>query len=345
MDEALVEEPDDRELFGWKALEGYASPFNWPIVALLVVVFVATLTGVENLELTDSLKLAVTSMTVLLAADLLGLVSTRVEPQPTRSRRTDRVFSWIQASASVAIVSILVHVALPAGNARDLLAAVSAVLVLATILLVFRPRNIVEHRPRLVPEDGAYPPTRFPLAWTVDLVMSTAISIILGSLIVVAKNAVSEEIYDPKEFATFSLVCCSAYIYQIVTIRMFGCTYGQRLARIRVVTERQLRRPKLSTIALRTLIPIASVYTLVLAISLEATGAVNEENGVWYSAFVVGAVFLMLLNAIGFLSLVFFRNIHPRGQGVIDLITKTVVMPADKVFDTTDSNVDGLDHG
>ena len=324
------ESNNDRQ-FGCAPLKDYAKPFNWPIFLGLAAAYIAIHYNIDSLKLTQALKLAMTPLAGFIAIGLFDLLRMRVEPQ-LPLRNVDKAATWITSLASLTVLLILVHVAIPVGDIRDTLGAVSAVLLLATILLFLLARNITEFNTRHWEGNDVYPPARYPWAWLVDAIMVATLSILVAVAVGLVANLACDDHYDLGAPATLSIVTAVSYVYQVASISLFGYTYGQRLAKIRVVKATEdLRRPSLLRTGYRTFLPLAHFYAFYMLIALEGEGNISLDGGI--PAFIGGAVSLLaaLGLMLGSLSIVILRNIHPQGQGLLDLIARTVVLPADEV--------------
>ena len=328
------QEPDSGRQFGLSALSPYVKPFNWPIVLALAAIYGVIQYNIDSLKITQALQLAMTPLAALIAIGLYHILQKRVEPQSSL-QDVDRAAAWITTLASLTVLFILVHVAIPEGDIRDVFGAVSAVLFMATVVLFLLARNISELSSRHWEGSDVYPPARYPLAWLVDGAVVVGLSIVVAAA-VTAVNLVFDGLYSLGAPATLTIIAAVTFLYLVISIAVSGGTYGQRLAGVRVVTAtRRLDRPGLLRIAFRTFLPLALFYGFYMLVYLEDEGSVSLDDGllryVAYSVAVLAALGLLLGN----LSIAVLRNMHPQGQGLLDLIAKTVVLPADEVTAAT----------
>ena len=78
---------------------------------------------------------------------------------------------------------------------------------------------------------------------------------------------------------------------------------------------------------MRTLIPtLAGYFYLLLPIFGSSTSnSMNSKAMLYFVS--IGIALSIVVLTLGVISLVWLREIHPRGQGLLDLITKTVSIP------------------
>ena len=329
--DSSLPEPDTGRQFGLAALSPYAKPFNWPIILALAVAYGVIHYNIDSLKLTQALKLAMTPLAGLIAIGLYDLLKTRVEPKAPQ-KNVDKAAAWITSLASLTILFILVHVAIPEGDIRDALGAVSAVLFIATIVLFLLARNISDFNTRHWEGSDTYPPARYPLAWLIDAIIVIVSSTLIGAAVILFVNLVCDDRYGANAPVTLSILAAVTWIYQVAAIRLWGCTCGQRVVRVRLVTATSdLDRPGFVRVALRTLLPLAPFYAFYMLIYFEGEGSVNLDDGALRLVFGGIAVLAALGLLLGNLSIAILRNMHPQGQGLLDLIAKTVVLPVDEV--------------
>ena len=326
----------DTRGLGIAGLKGGAGPLGWPAVLFLFFTFVLVGVHIDSLNLTEMVKTAIAPLTVLLAvggAPLLLLIADRADQNPNRQATTlEKCSMLISLVTTLAIVSILVHILLPAGQARDMAGVTSVCLIILLPIALLRTRAILSFIDGI--GRSSDPSTPLPAkarrwAWVVDLLSSGLIVLAIVWLLAPRIERLATTAW-PAPVTLWTSIIAVYYVYQVIAIRTWGCTLGQQLVRVRIVSSRSGERPRLVTIMIRTFIPtLAGFFYLLLPILGSSTSSLMDSRTMPY-VISIGFALSMIVLIVGVASLVWLREIHPRGQGLLDLITKTVSIPYPK---------------
>ncbi len=331
-DQSSEDHWDTRGL-GIAGLKGRAGPLGWPAVLLLLFLFVLVGVHIESLHLTEMVKVAIAPLTVLLAvggAPLLLLIADRADKNPNRQATTlEKCSMLIALVTTLAIVSILVHIILPVGEARDLAGVTSVCLIILLPIALLRIRAIISFIDRLGRSSDPSPPLPTKArrwAWIVDLLSSGLVVLAIVWLLAPRIEGLATTAW-PESVTLWTSIIVVYYVYQVIAIRTWGCTLGQQFVRVRIVSARNGGRPRLVTIMVRTLIPTLTGFLyLLFPILASSTSTLMSSKTIPYLVS-LGFALSMIVLIVGVASLVWLREIHPRGQGLLDLITKTVSIP------------------
>ena len=327
----------DTRGLGIAGLKGGAGPLGWPAVLFLIFLFVLVGVHIESLNLTEMVKTAIAPLTVLLAvggAPLLLLIADRADQNPNRQADTlEKCSMLISLVTTFAIVSILVHVLLPIGQARDLAGVTSVCLIILLPIALLRIRAIISFIDRLGRSSDPSPPLPTKarrLAWVVDLLSSGLVVLIVVWLLAPRIERLATTAW-PESVTLWTSIIVVYYVYQVIAIRAWGRTLGQQLVHVRIVSSRNGERPRLVIIMIRTLIPaLTGYFYLLLPILGSSTSSLMNSKTIPY-LISFGFALSMIVLIVGVASLAWLREIHPRGQGLLDLITKTVSIPHPRV--------------
>ena len=329
---------------GWSALRESAQPIGWPGYLIVVAVMILLSFYQDSLQLTQALQLALTPLTVLLAIGSLPLLRQLVtmgisdtlesaEAIPASAPKTvGEVATSVSGSlailASLNIFFILLYVALPQGELRDTLGILSAAWLFALVIFAVRIPALIRWQKEFGvgdrEPDSRVPSTGGKHAWVIDFV----ICIVIVGLVPVVWGTMSSvsttNRIQSSPVAFWAATVAPCYLYQLLSVGIWGRTVGQRAALIRVVRAANGRRVGWSRASLRILLPMAPVYLFYLLLLLGSSDSTRSE--VPFLSFALGAtaVVFMLSIMLSILSNILVRNLHPRGQGVLDLIMRTV---------------------
>ena len=329
---------------GWSALRDSAQPIGWPVYLIAITVIVLLALYRESLKLTQALQLAVAPLSVLLAIGSLPLLKQLVtsglpddvesaESMPggapnTADELVARVLGSLAILASLNILSILLYVALPRGQVQDTLGLLSVALLLAIVIFSLKIPALTRWQ-RLYGVENAAPDASVPstggkFAWVLDLAICAIIVVIVplvwGAVTSVSPITLLQD--SPMIFWISTVVPC--YLYQLISVRVWGQTLGQRTAWTRVATAVSGTPLGLWRTSLRILIPMSPVslfYLVLLLVASDNSG--SEDSFLSYALDWTAAVFMISI-LLGVLSNILIRNIHPRGQGLLDLVMRTV---------------------
>ena len=326
----------DTRGLGITGLKGGAGPLGWPAVLFLFFAFVLVGVHVDSLNLTEMVKTAIAPLTVLLAvggAPLLLLIADRAEQNPNRHATTlEKCSMLIALVTALAIVSILIHILLPVGEARDVAGVTSVCLIILLPIALLRTRailNFIDSMGR-----GRDPSTPLPTkarrwAWVVDLFSSGLVVLIIVWLLAPRIEGLATTAW-PESVTLWTSIVVVYYVYQVLAMRTWGRTLGQQLVRVRVVSSRSGERPGLARIMIRTFFPTLAGFFYLLLPLLESSTSSLMDSGTLPYVVSIGFALSVIMLITGVASLVWLREIHPRGQGLLDLITKTVSIPHPK---------------
>ena len=323
----------DTRGLGIRGLHGRADPLGWPSVIFLFLAFVVIGVSVDSLRLTKTLSLAITPLTVLLTvggSPLLRLIADRASQEKGRDFTTlEKCSMLIALTTTIAIVLILVHVALPSGQFRDVVGVTSACMILLLPIVLLRAKAIlrfVKDIGRDMNPDPPLPARANRWAWVVDTAVSIPVILVVTWLLAPRIEQASNEAW-PGLVTFWTALVLFYCIYEVASLRIWGRTMGQWLVRVRVAASEDGERPSIARITLRTLLVTLPLFFYLLLPFMQSSESSLIENRVFSYVVVVGFSIAMIFLLLGVISLVWLREIHPRGQGLLDLVSKTVSVP------------------
>ena len=229
--------------------------------------------------------------------------------------------------ATVFALSALLLPTLQTKMARDIAAMVTISSLLAAIVWALLSTTIVNLVSQLFgPQIDNYPPRASNLPWMMDLavwIFLTITTLLIVSVFIQSSDD-GEQHLPLYPWLIAASVC---FVYQWIGTSLFGGTIGQRVCHVRILMQITGARLSLLYSLFRTLIvtaPALSIFTLVY---LDSIDSVSHVGGIgYYSVYAAIVVFLIGMIVGGF-SMVLIRTEHPRGQGVVDLLLRTISVP------------------
>ena len=232
------------------------------------------------------------------------------------------------------VVSLTLFLAVPTGTAKDVLIVTgwsSAIASLGWLFFSDRIRDLGAKIRQFT--DSNYSSWRgSSWSWIPDLGIWVLLTIAatLGTaatarLATVLTNRTSEDSSASLRWAPIvaAIVC---YLYQSVFTSRRG-TLGQALSGVRIVRQDDFE-PLSSRVAfLRTLVVSAPAIAFFVLVAINSEPSIDREYSPQDIAEIVAIIVLFLGLAVGGISKSIIRPEHPHGQGLADLLTKTICVP------------------
>ena len=323
-----AEEWDDR-CVGWKGLWARLLPFVVLVVLLLYVLFYVIWIHRESLSLDEALKIALVLPGALVVFDLPQVRGAFAKSPNTATPAEQKLAGWIRRAAVANVISILIHISLPDGDAKHAIGALSALSLLAILISIGigqRVALLIEEAERRRQSDPLPLPPKAPThGWVYDVLVWCA----LAFLAIVA-TAMLSLVVGVENDGTRSLIWCTTtmgfyFVYCIVGVSYRDGTIGHQKAGCRVVRQTTGDRVGLARSALRALMLIGPVHCLLAYSSVASLEGAPNNPGFLFQLLELSAVVSMLvLISAGALGHIVLRDVHPRGQGVVDLCTGTL---------------------
>ena len=320
---------------GLAGLRDWADPLGWKLMTPLLAVGTAVYWFHDELHLKKSLTLAVTPLTALLAVaivpwiiSLMHSLSAEGKDKTTDDESVqnpeDRAKLGLAAVALLNITLILVYVALPPSEPRTLIGTLSVAFLLYLLAIVISGRRTIPMLlagPRPEPTDGA-PLPRQRFAWVIDLLLLSALVVVTGAALALASGLLSLEL-STLFWLWWGFGMAIYFLYYVLSLSICGRTFGQKRMRIRIIRWGG-DEIKWGRALLRTILGGASTISFIL-VSAMPDSADLGASPLAFKFLYYGSLIGFGINFIlGCMSLAIVRDLHPKGQGVLDICTDTL---------------------
>ena len=222
---------DAREL-GIAGLKGRAGPLGWPAVIFLIFLFTLVGVNIESLEVEDMAKLAIAPLTVLLAVaglPFLKFIAKYVDQADStdtnpikQATSLEKLSMLISIVTTLPVISILVYVLLPIGQARDIAGSTSVCLIVLQPIVLLRIRSIIAFIDNLGSSSDPIPPLprkAHRWAWIVDLLSSGLVVLPLTLLLALGIRPLTTTIW-----VLWTSITGVYFGYQVLAIVIWGRT-------------------------------------------------------------------------------------------------------------------------
>ena len=322
----------DRGLTG---LRDWAEPLGWKLMTPLLAVATAVYWFHDELHLKTSLTLAVTPLTALLAVAIVPWIISlmrglnaegkdKTTDDESVQNPEDRAKLGLAVVALLNISLILVYVALPPSEPRTLIGTLSVAFFLYLLAIVISGRRTIPMLlagPRPEPTDGVpLPGQRY--AWVIDLLSLAALLVATGVVLAIASNLLS------LELSTFYWLWWGSsmtiyFLYYVLSLSICGRTFGQKRMRIRIIRWGG-DEIKWGRALLRALLGGASAISFILVSAMPDSTDLGASPLAFKVLYYGSAIGFGINFVLGCMSFAIVRDLHPKGQGVLDFCTDTV---------------------
>ena len=360
LDKAPCAVPDwDSGELGWKGFQRELKPLGGTALVSIGATSAISFAFADSLDLTAALEHSITLLTVLVAIGILPLIRINLwrsttddhpddtsdesasedETAQTSEHRSitdeDLVVGLVAAQAGIAILFVLVHLALPEGDVRSMSGAVAIVLTLASIATVVKCTSIL----RYIREssDAQETHSNLPLgsqrvAWLIDVLAffltGVLVLLILGVLALCGVTLG----WAQQVPGWWSLTMGAFFVIQLGRLQLWQSTIGHRVARVKIVGYDGHALP-FWRMGVRTLLPLLPLYlTFLLDFCREVDCCFvddwHEDVNGWFGEDLVVYLFgvLSVWIILGIFSLLVMRQFHARGQGLLDILIRSVMV-------------------
>ena len=325
-----AEEWDDR-CVGWRGLWSRLLPFCVLAVLFLYFLFYVSWIHRETLNLDETLKFALALPSALLVFGRPQIRSLFAidGPQHITTRSEQNLADWIRKGAMASLLMILFHIALPEGDVKHAIGSLSASMFVALVISIGLGDIIVtlmdESDTRRQTDPLPLPPKAPTHGWIRDVLVWIAIA-----FVAIIVTAVLSVIVGLDNEGTRNLIWCtmamSFYVlYYVVSVSYGGGTIGQRKAGSRVVRQTTGSHISFARAVFRALLLNVPMYCLLAYSSVASLHGESSDPSFFYQVVELSAIVsLLLLVSVGALGHTVLRDVHPRGQGVVDLCSGTM---------------------
>ena len=318
----------DREGLGWSGFRTsdrlLVKLCGWWGLGVIAVVAVGSIVADQE-RLTEMLTLAVTPLAVLLgfSAQSWPEASSRVDPSRGEAAPEQRLALLLLGTAGAgSIIVILVHIVMPEGSFRHATGILATVLAVSLVLLAARrrrvlnyldelderPTTIADHcRERLGMEMWAK-----PVDWLMYSLLTFAIGELWPRLVMDAGFYVSGAVVLGAGWLL--AIAAALFLYQLVTVGAWGCTLSHRMAGTRIVAADNGNRLNWKRSAAR-----AAIFGMPLLLTYAVVVALSSRFGLLASEIMAAAIPVIA-------SFYLAAAVHPRRQGIHDLVARAVAM-------------------
>ena len=121
---------------------------------------------------------------------------------------------------------------------------------------------------------------------------------------------------------------------------------GQRVCKVKVIRQSSGESLSLPYASFRTLVATAPALAIFALFYLESIESISHENDIHYYSAYTAIVVVLLGLIVGGFSITLIRSEHPRGQGIVDLLVRTISIPDDgETKSRTSAELPGTDLG
>ena len=318
----------DREGLGWS---GFLTSdrlllklWGWLGLGVITVVAVGSIVA-DPERLTEMLKLAVTPLAVLFgfSAQSWPEASSRVDPSPGAAATERRLALFLLGTAGAgSIIVILVHIVMPEGSFRYLTGIAATALAVSLVLLAARRRKVLnyldelEERPTAIADHFRKRQVMETWAKPVDWLIYSLLTYAIGELW--PRLVMAAGFYEPGDAVVGAgwllAIAAALFLYQLVTVGAWGCTLSHRMAGTRIVAADNGNRLNWRRSAGR-----AAIFGMPLLLTYAVVVALSSRFGLLASEIMTAAIPVMA-------SFYLAAAVHPRRQGIHDLVARAVPM-------------------
>ena len=324
----------DGDLLGMRGLTGtHGGLFVLLIIPVAVVVSLVS-AHVDEQRLDGALDVAVNPLSVMLALGGLFLIAKLAGlniagGDGADEAITNRIATLVTGASGITLFAIIVHRLLPEGDGSRMLGAFILILVLFCFAVLVAGRRVIGHCEKLNSAQRVKSRTLPFLqksAWFVDVVAWVS-HILLAALIwYLAMRASGAQTVASTYFWVLVTGTAMFHATQICLLGFRGLTLGHLLAGVRVVDSRTGEPMGWKQAAVRTSVPVACFYIFLLFELDYPLGMDADVDGVKYLALITASATVIAVLLASFMSYWLLREIHAHGQGLLDLMSRTVTV-------------------
>ena len=322
----------DQEVLGLKGLTGSYDGLYILLMVPVSLVVGAISVNVDERRLDGALDLAVNPLSALLAVGALFLIARFAGLSIAGGESDDesitiQIATLVAAASGGTLLTIIVHRLLPDGELSKMLGATILVLILLIFVMVVVGRRVINHFERLNSTQRAKSQTLPFLqqsAWVIDVIAWFSHLLLATVVWSLTMRALGAQWVDSTYFWVLVTGTAMFHATQVCLLGFRGFTLGHLLAGVRVANAQTGLPIGWKRSVLRTTIPLACVYVFILFGFEYPLGMGADVTGTRYLGLIAASAIVITGSMASFFSCLMLRQVHTHGQGLLDLMCRTV---------------------
>ena len=324
--------------FGKDGFRGSGEPLGWPAILILSTAAYLAWTHSDSIQISETLPQALNFLYVVAGISILPLIRAQLQQERPAGSVVDEAATWLAKLAIPSIVLVWVYELFdhsPALDgslkqklnlAHDIMGVASIVSLLLILFVIFKCASIR----RYLDKDYAYrnpyatvPPSSRRFTWAIDAsvwMLVAAVSFFLVKTVGIAVDSIGN--LSAVWLWTIAFGIC--YLFHISCLVRCGYTVGHKFQRVRVVSVPSQTKPAWWISFLRTMIPVLPIYCFGYFRTRFPDRILGQGGGLIDHLYNASAGAAIVLVVVGLFSIGMVREVHLRGQGILDLMFRTV---------------------
>ena len=320
-DSTLVMSWNDNGL-GWAGLRRRTGPIGWPTILIGLTIVVVASALHESTAVTRGL-----TATGFLALAALVHKAWQMHDQHLRNElrgtldATDALYLVLLLATAVS-TTVYFRVS---DDIREDVVTLPLFITALTVICFIRIHRISEsmaHEPDVDHARDELPKSTYRWSLAVDAVVWLLVAVAVTTLV-----ALLAEFAIPMSDATYvslaaAAIAVSCFAYQVLMVQVLGYTLGHKVAGVRMRSTPDGGQVGLLLSAFRTWLLMIPLFVACALVAFSADGSsLNARPAHVLEDLAAGTLVVWIV--LGSISVVWIRDLHPRGQGLLDLLTRT----------------------